>query len=345
MRIKNLLVAACIAGMTVSSQSCEKSVCGCDDPPAPAYHFKSGDVLLSGNTGNPGGGPAAAFWKNGVMTILSGSKSPSSAFGIAVAGKDIYVIGDTSDIFGRSSTSVYWKNGQLNLFGQGRSANAIFASGTDVYMAGGAFNSNGVPSAVYWKNGIMNTLVADPLQYSMAFAIFVLGNDVYVAGATKEAATGYLKARYWKNNVVTENIAARGSCANTIFVSGSDIYTGGYTMDAFGGSAATIWKNGTPLFLQTKDSWVYGVAISGNDVYAVGNSIPNGIRCWKNGGSIPLSGTDTTGITPSFANCIAVSGSDVYVAGQNGFGASIWKNGIETKLIDGRGISGICIAP
>jgi hypothetical protein len=125
----------------------------------------------------------------------------------------------------------------------------------------------------------------------------------------------------------------------------TDVYIAGTV-----GGYATIWKNGvaTTLSHGERSTVASGLTLSGNDIYVSGNefndyvpgtgytgteSIP---RVWKNGVTTAL----TDGARYAFASAVAVSGSDVYVAGYavNGAGrrvATLWKNGIATALADG----------
>lgn len=105
---------------------------------------------------------------------------------------------------------------------------------------------------------------------------------------------------------------------------------------------ATLWKNGVVSGLTdgTKDTYVTGSFISGNDVYVIGreNTATNlyTAKYWKNG----VATTIATSIGPINPTAIWVSGTDIYVAltdfpqGTN-LGTSvakIWKNGVLTTL-------------
>jgi len=130
--------------------------------------------------------------------------------------------------------------------------------------------------------------------------------------------------------------------ANSIAVSGSDVYVAGYENDQpstidgnpSGSPIAKFWKNGVPTVLGA--GIALSIFINGNDVYVAGaNSL--GAVFWKNG--VPTQIADG-----SWLNAIAVSGSDVYVAGYQGNGtfagngvtiAKLWKNGVATNLTNG----------
>lgn len=97
---------------------------------------------------------------------------------------------------------------------------------------------------------------------------------------------------------------------------------------------------------RTTDSYAYSIAVSGSDVYVAGkgkeynNNYPNGTndiaKYWKNGSMIKL----TDGSNTASANLIAISGSDLFVAGYesnatNYLVAKYWKNGSAVVLSDG----------
>jgi hypothetical protein len=349
MRIKNLLFILLLAGITGSH--CKKQTIG-SDVQGSAFQYKSGDVLLAGAILMENKITSiATYWKNNTMTRLSKSTNASNAWGIAISGNDILIVGNifnSATTLGTStSTAVYWKNGQeIALAGIGSSATDITVSGNDVFIAGRMMNANNRVTAVYWKNGVVNVLAGDPLRHSSADEIFVSGNDIYVAGYTTDA-NGMPLATYWKNNIpVVLSGNGSSSHANSIFVSGNDIYVGGRTTNNIPGRIiGTYWKNGTPFHLETQNSEVYSVTVAGNNFHIAGYAEAHthtGPAYWKNSVFEPLPATVTA---YSRATCMVVSGSDVYLGGDGNSMAMWWKNGVEHKLSDGTYVNGICVAP
>ena len=133
----------------------------------------------------------------------------------------------------------------------------------------------------------------------------------------------------------------------------TDVLVGGTEQNG-GKHIAKYWKNGTPVILSdgTQDAVVLSVAASGNDVYAAGYEFVlrtdmSGTyavlvaKYWKNGVDITLN--DTQDFTTSYASSIAVSVSDVYMAGYTNGGVSggvfkiakYWKNGVTVNLTNG----------
>ena len=125
-----------------------------------------------------------------------------------------------------------------------------------------------------------------------------------------------------------------------------DVYVAGDEEDA-----PMLWKNGEPTKLSHKGlgGIATAVFVSGNDVYAAGlECVYDGGQdqddpsryvgvFWKNG--IISRVTDLAGKAVLEVNDLFVSGSDVYLVGQDKFGAQpsamLWKNGIADPLSDG----------
>ena len=106
-----------------------------------------------------------------------------------------------------------------------------------------------------------------------------------------------------------------------------DVYLAGYVQAKNGRYVAAYWKNGviTKLTDSVSDSFGNNIVVNGTDVYVTGSVDTKGATYWKNGKPVIL--TTTSGIT----NAIAISGSDVYVAGASK-GYCYWKNGTIIRL-------------
>src|SRR6185312_5637418 len=124
------------------------------------------------------------------------------------------------------------------------------------------------------------------------------GTNVYIAGSIGQVGSLSQMACYWKNGVV-HLLPCDGPGTNTVEVAND-------------------------------------IVIKGNDVYATGmaQSITIGNQYplyWKNDQVqfLPEKNTDAD------ATGIAINGGDVYIAGGDGSGATIWKNGVAGYLPGG----------
>jgi len=193
---------------------------------------------------------------------------------------------------------------------------------TDVYVAGFVAAIN--PVAAIWKNGI-ETKLAETGKISYANAIAVSGNDVYAAGSVSNDNASFPMAVYWKNGLLvklSDNLPH--SSANAIAVIGNDVYVAGSV-----NYVATMWKNGVATRLDPGNiSEAFGLAVSGGDVYVSGYVYQGGTGStptyWKNGVEHNLNIDNDA----SVAYAVAVSGNNIYLAGnENGY-ATLWKNGL-----------------
>ena len=294
---------------------------------------------------------------------------------------DVYVAGadsvfETAGLFNSTyGIPAYWKNGQpvyytdgtIGYTGTAADATSIVVSGNDVYMTGYARFCGSLrcgDDGMFWKNGISVYLNLPTYPNSLA----VSNNDIYIAGSS-----GYLtgtggNAAYLKNeDKIDLPSGSAGSISTAIAVSGNDVYVAGIgiTGDIFNGTQnyiAKYWKNGNAINLTdgSKSAQAWSIAVSANDAYVAGtewNGDPyqdaNGdhwqkgiAKYWKNSQAINL----TDGSNSANAISIAVSGTDVYVAGiewdgqsyqdANGYSlrksvAKYWKNGKVVNLTDG----------
>jgi len=285
-------------------------------------------VYVAGTVTSSQSVPVATYWANGKAHALADSSSESYAYAIATADTNVYIAGIANN------AATYWKNGVATTLANGSMALGITVSGSDVYVAG-VSSLNGTNVATYWKNGVATTLT-DDLTPSVAVSIVVSGGDVYVAGYL--AAAGNINTVcYWKNgaiqNVSTTSTSTFGaSYFGTIgmVVTGSDVYiTGAVENTADDHVIATLWKNGTPTALTTDgdqiSSAATAIAASGSTVYVAGYD-DNVATYWSGGTMHKISN-----VTQQYmATGLTIDGSDVYVAGNEGYNttnAVYWKNG------------------
>jgi hypothetical protein len=175
---------------------------------------------------------------------------------------------------------------------------------------------------------------------SYVSSIFVSGSNVYVLGSENNIPT------YWRNGVATPVTNGTFQAeAYSIFVSGNDVYIAGYERNIGGYYVAKYWKNGVETILSSTASYAaaYSITVSGNDVHVAGyeysSTNSNDVaKYWKvtNGGT-PQTTNLSDGTGDAYAEGIAVSGNDVFIAGldENTNVAKGWKNGAVTNLTTG----------
>ena len=282
------------------------------------------------------------LWKNGEAQNLSGGESKTAnAHSVYISGNDVYVAGYINIV------PKLWKNGiEQNLTGvnvYGGQAHSVFVSGSDVYVAG----IEGGSFAKLWKNGLVQTIPT--MVVNSYSSVFVSKNDVYLAG------DNLLKNGVMQNLSRDEN--ATHVHTNSVFVVGNDVYVAGCEIRFRDGQyyhCASLWKNGVAQYLteeSTEQVAANSVFVSGKDVYVAGNDYVNYTniygthsvsvaKLWKNGVAQNLTNGQESGFN-AWANSVFVSGSDVYVAGQEDSGAlrefvaTLWKNGVAQNLTDG----------
>jgi nitrous oxide reductase accessory protein NosL len=246
---------------------------------------------------------------------------------------DIYIAGYEKSVNG-NKVAKYWKNGIVTELTDGSSnsdARDITLNNGVVYVCG---NEGGVSK--YWKNGVATTL--GTAGYNYCNSICVSNDDVYVCGY-QSYGQAYAKAVYWKNGVaVPLTNGSQRAEALSIEVAGNDVYVVGtieYSVNNYSGPKATLWKNGNPTPLSTKNSSASDIKVIGTDVYIAGDiskeddSGNYNSTYWKNG--IATSYPDA--IYSVYTRSIFVNNNDVYLgSGGIGFGATYYKNGITTNL-------------
>lgn len=286
-----------------------------------------------------------------LLLCIAGSYSCKKSNPVVEQPLNVYVAGyefDMGNVFAK-----YWKNGNTVPLSAGSNkgrAMSITVSGPDVYMAGYEHvlvASKLVAIAKYWKNGRPVGL-GDSLTDNYALSIAVSGIDVYVAGyqASSSPFSGTSVAKYWKNGipVILSDTSHRAS-AYAVAVSGNDVYvtgsesTGSKDRDGLDLSIAKYWKNGTSTILSDPSIFTAAksIVVSGNDVYVTRN-VYTAATYWKNGNAVRYSNLNSASI-----NSIAVSGDDVYLAGNQSKGtgqlvksvATYWRNGTAVSLTDG----------
>ena len=263
--------------------------------------FSLFDIAVSGNDVYVAGSSLgalqldhAAYWKNGVIHYLNFGTSTtflSTAYGVAINGSDVYVVGDYIDRSTPSNVSLamLWKNGVPQVLSSG-SARAIALIGNDVYITGYSLSGSNTTVATVWKNGVPTKLTGGQIV-SSGNDIAVSGSDVYICGYTIANSSSASAAVYWKNGVL--NPIRSNAHALAITINNNNVYIAGLVYYPDGTNQAVSWKNNAATAtvygpLNTLEA--QGIAVSGSDTYvlaqqsgSVGESTQSNIYYYKNG--------------------------------------------------------------
>ena len=268
----------------------------------------------------------------------------------------VYVAGYYND--GSRDIACYWKDGvkfdlHINA-GHNSQAKSIYVLDDNIYVAG-YYNDGSVVTACYWKNGFETSLdlsdVGSGLGDSKATEIVIDTDTMYISGHYIDTDQVLdQNACYWSGSSGalsrTDLINADYTQAEGIFRSAGVTYTSGY-YDSTDGAGVDIipcyWKDSSIIDLPL-DGGGEGVGssivISGNTAYVAGY-IDDKSCYWKD----PVSDTDPNDIvmtsfitaSSSFGNSVALSGTDLYVAGryyESKYKAGYWKVSGSTTLTE-----------
>ena len=305
-------------------------------PLDPPWDFEEG-VYIAGS-GPTSDRSVAKVWANNNIQLLTYQQYSSTATAIFLSDDDLYVAGYEDNwsvgcVFPPCPTyATLWKNGvaqPLTEIDVVSRALSVFVSNDDVYVAGDKQSSFGHGIATLWINGVAHALNDGKFSAS-ATSVFVSNDDIYVAGYEEDHEGS--EAILWKNGV-PETLTG-GSTATSVFVVGTDVYVAGY-----GSSGA--WSGGTvsaQTLSSNTHSYSFSVYATGEDVYVAGSEYTHAgddkydpkATVWENGEPVALNSDQH-----AIANSISVSEGDIYVVGQNGDMAIIWKNGIAKSLDQG----------
>jgi hypothetical protein len=203
-------------------------------PTGVGYSFLPSGISVSGNnvyisgsisyTLSPGNlgyyGETAIYWANSALVNLyqhgyGGAVYPATT-GVAASGNDVYVAGNMDINADTMAWCGYWKNNtKVDLLfrsgGTYASSTGIAVSGSDVYVIGNYISPSG-GSAVYWKNGNLNTLPGG----GAATAISTFGSDVYIVGSDADGAHFDI----WKNGQLWQSLSRGNSISPTCLAIG-----------------------------------------------------------------------------------------------------------------------------
>lgn len=297
--------------------------------------------ILTNEQGSNNNGIGKVF-KNGTLISTVGDGSTVDYFfhDMEVSGSDVYLLAYKFVPSTSTQSSVIFKNGveiQTIPNTSGFNPNCLAVSGSDVYVCGAASTPAGGYGALIklWKNGVITDITNGMNSDTRAWDMVVNGTDVYIAGYI-EMNNGK-KACYWKNGTLVyfdPSTTFGNSEAHRIVLDGADVYASGYA-----NGKAMYWKNTTAVQLSTANSYSFGIAVNGSDIFTAAGiqQSNNNYRAAsvKNGTVTQLSNPSNYS---SSAYGIGIKDNNVYVIGgvnaTNGSSmqAVYWKNGTENIL-------------
>ena len=219
---------------------------------------------------------------------------------------------------------------------------ALAVSGTDLYVGGGFTTATNTDNSTItvnriakWSGGAWSAL--NNGLNNVVRALAVSGTDLYVGGGfTTPTGSSTALNFITKWNGSTWSVLGSGLDASVyaLAVSGSNLYAGGQFTTAGGSSAKYIAKwSGTAWSALGSgasnglNSDVYALAVSGTNLYVegkfttAGGSPAYGIAKWN--GTTTWSALGSSSLSVSVGtlavNALAVSGTDLYVAGKFDF--------------------------
>jgi hypothetical protein len=241
-------------------------------------------------------------WHNGVKTNIGNMQQPP--FWIFVVNGNTYIAGTDSSYF-----PCYWTNGNKTTLSTPAvpsssypsSIRGMFVANSDIYIAGICYDSSNNQFGCYWKNGARIDFNALGASFSQSNAMYIVGSDVYIAGYYYDGSTYHYG--YWKNTNTnfTEITVPANFNLWGILVNNSIVYISGTTNLGTSSSQACYWNSGTNTFTN-------------------------------------LTGTPSS-VSTGGGNNIVIAGTDLYISGFLGTGASsadqtacYWKNGSRVML-------------
>ncbi len=213
-------------------------------------------------------------------------------------------------------------------------------SNEDVYVAG-AVKSNHFGRATYWKNGVPVTL-NEEAKGSTANDIFIDGSDIYVVGSTLNADLEDVPALWINGRQTYVRLTGTTGEINSVFVSGGVIYMAGSD-----DNVGKLWVSSYGVELRPpsgNSSEFKSVVVVQDMIYVAGFEYEGNVKhakywSYSKYGPQKLEAFDLEQFHNegnfNDANSIVVKDNNIYVAGNNGKNATLWKNNQPTNLYPG----------
>ncbi len=265
-----------------------------------AIAVNGSDVYVGGAIYTAGGviAPGIAKW-NGTEWSALGSGVNGQVHAIAVGVNELYVGGIFNTAGGISANNIAkWNGTEWSTLGSGVNngvnnyVNTIAVNGSDVYVGGPFTTAGGVTTGNIAKwHGSQWSALGSAMGGGYDESVLTIatsGSDLYVGGlfrfSTASGATANNIAK-WDGSQWSALGSGTDYYIRAIAVSDSDVYVGGYFSTAGGVSANNIAKwngsqwsalgsgvgGGTTGCYTCSASYVYALAVSGNDLYVDGD--------------------------------------------------------------------------
>jgi hypothetical protein len=255
---------------------------------------------------------------------------------LAVSGTNLYAGGLFTMAGGVAATKIAkWDGTAWSALGSGLLSGepyfcvlALAVSGTDLYAGGWFTNAGGVPATNIAKwNGSAWSALGSGVD-GMVWALAADGTNLYAGGQFTTA--GAVPANYiakWDGSAWSALGSGIDGRVYALAVSGTNLYAGGNFLTAGEVTVNRIakWDGSVWSALGSGISggdWVQALLVSGTDLYAGGGFTHAGgvpascIAKWDGSNWWPLgSGMPGPGVTFTFVNALAVSGTDLYAGG------------------------------
>lgn len=301
-----------------------------------------GRVHAVGQDTGPDGLPRPMHWIDGAPDPLpAGPMGDAYPTCILVSGGKT-TIGGNARMTEQSGPACFWIDGQLQPLASevdqwsrieslAQEGGLLRAAGSRSVLLQVGPNMDWLTHApLVWQDGQAG-LLGEAGKGGDAFAMQILDGHVYAAGAEYRWISSALALPH---PVARESIRSRAT--SQVAFHRSEAFLGNSSP-----AIATWWKDGLATNLTDGQRWARatGIWVRGSDVFVSGlqqvNANFDAAVYWKNGLRVDL----TQGQSEARTSGIAVEGDDVYVCGYevlNGVCvATLWKNGVPTRLGDG----------
>jgi hypothetical protein len=292
------------------------------------------DLYAGGQFTTAGGVPAVniAEWKGSAWSVL-GSGMNDGVFALTAAETNLYVGGRFTMAGGLPANRVAkWDGRNWSTLGMGLNGDvwALAVSGSNLY-AGGLFSTAGGVAAnniAKWDGHVWSALGSGIRggPYDGVSALAVSGSDLYVGGYfTSAGGVGVNNIAKWNGTAWSPLGSGMNDTVLALAASGSNLYAGGFfTVAGVPANHIAKWDgNAWSALGSGMYPSVRALTVIGTDLYAGGMILISGgvappytyVSKWDGGAWSDLPMLEAANPTSADVSALAVSGTDLYVAG------------------------------